>query len=379
MQKKHVCAALFIDLKSAFDTIDPQILVAKLEHIGVRGKMLGVIEDYLKNRKQYVRNGDAESILMEVLIGVPQGSVLGPLLFIIFINDIPNSCSMSAALFADDAVFIVHKKSLKTLERNLNQNAKQLFNWLITNKLTLNFGKTKYMIFHNKHDQKSLKRIKKFKLNINKCCIKQVSEFKYLGIIFDHKLKWQDHIESLCIKLSKAAGMIYKLKRVAPKSVIKMVYYSIVDSHIRYGITSYGSAKSTALDRLVAIHTKIIKYMKDSNESLSHAFSNLGILSIPNLYKFEVIKLVYNIRNGASPTAFKDFIHILNHSHGTRSRIMGNYNIPQPNTERDKTSIKYQGAISWNSLPTELKTCSNKIKFLESLKLHLLQSQDESD
>ena len=101
---------MFIDLKSAFDTIDPQILVAKLEHIGVRGKMLGVIEDYLKNRKQYVRNGDAESILMEVLIGVPQGSVLGPLLFIIFINDIPNSCSMSAALFADDAVFIVHKK-----------------------------------------------------------------------------------------------------------------------------------------------------------------------------------------------------------------------------------------------------------------------------
>ena len=174
---------------------------------------------------------------------------------------------MSAALFADDAVFIADDKNVKSLEKKLSQNAKHIFNWLITNKLTLNFGKTKYMIFHNKHDQKLLKKVKKFKLNINKYCIKQVSKFKYLGIIFDNKLKWLDHIESLCIKLSKAAGMIYKLKRVAPKSVIKMVYYSIVDSHIRYGITSYGSAKSSALDRLNAIHTKIIKYMKDSQES----------------------------------------------------------------------------------------------------------------
>ena len=339
--------------------------------------MLWVIQDYLKNRKQYVRNGDAESILMEVLIGVPQGSVLGPLLFIIFINDIVNCSSMSAALFADDAVFITDDNNVKALEKDLSQNAKQIFNWLITNKLSLNFGKTKYMIFHNKQDQKILKRIKKFKLNINKNCIKQVSEFKYLGIILDNKLKWHDHIESLCIKLSKAAGMIYKLKRVAPKSVVKMVYYSIVDSHIRYGITSYGSAESTALDRLVAIHTKIIKYMKDPNESIPQALSNMGILSIPTLYKFEIIKQVYNIRNGTAPNVFKNYIHILNHTHGTRSRILENYNIPQPNTERDKKSIKYQGAISWNSLPAELKTCSNKSKFFESLKAHLIESPGE--
>ena len=158
LQKKHVSAALFIDLKSAFDTIDPQILVSKLEHIGVRGKMLLVIEDYLKNRKQYVRNGDVESIILEVLIGVPQGSILGPLLFIIFINDILKCCSMSAALFADDAVFIVDDKNVKSLEKKLSQNTKQIFNWLIANKLTLNSGKTKYMIFRSKHDAKLLKK-----------------------------------------------------------------------------------------------------------------------------------------------------------------------------------------------------------------------------
>ena len=138
--------------------------------------MLWLIEDYLKNRKQYVKNGDVDSMLLDVLIGVPQGSVLGPLLFIIFINDIIDCCSMRAALFADDAVFIAEEKSVKLLERNLNQNTKQIFNWLITNKLTLNFTKTKYMIFHNKRDSNSLKNIKKFKLNINEYCVKQVSQ-----------------------------------------------------------------------------------------------------------------------------------------------------------------------------------------------------------
>ena len=339
--------------------------------------MLSVIQDYLKNRKQYVKIGDIDSILMDVLIGVPQGSVLGPLLFLIFINDISNSCAMSVALFADDAVFIAEDKSVKALEKKINLNAKHIFNWLTANKLTLNFSKTKYMLFHNLRDKGNLKRIKKFRLNINKYCIKQVSEFKYLGIIFDNQLKWQNHIEHLCIKLSKAAGMIYKLKNVAPKSVVKLVYYSIVDTHLRYGITTYGSARSSTLDRLNSIHDRIIKYMKNRNESISQGFFSLEILDIQSLYKYELIKLIFKMRNGVTPNAFKNFIHRTNHRFGTRSRNLGDYVLPHPNTERDKSSIKYQGAICWNSLPPHLKKCTNKIKFLQLLKSHLLFTQNE--
>ena len=178
----------------------------------------------------------------------------------------------------------------------------------------------------------------------------------------------------MCVKLSKAAGVIYKLKKVAPKSVLKMVYYSIVDSHLRYGITVWGTAKGTAFERLKTIHRKIIKYMKSNSETIADAMSNLKILNIDNLYRFEVNKLVYQMKQGSVPDAFQNFINSINHRYGTRARNIGNFDVPHPNTERDKTSIKYQGAINWNSLPAALKACETKQKFLDSLKTHYLEN-----
>ena len=150
IEKQKICVALFIDLiKSAFDTINPHILLSKLDHYGIRGCALQLLSSYLINRKQIILSDDVKSELLEVLCGVPQGSVLGPLLFILYINDLATCCNLLSLLFADDAVLTQSDESIKRLQANLNKELKQLQKWFITIKLTLNLSKTKFMLFSN--------------------------------------------------------------------------------------------------------------------------------------------------------------------------------------------------------------------------------------
>ena len=165
IEKKKVCVALFIDLKSAFDTIDPQILVTKLHHYGIQGNALQILSSYLTNRKQLIKSDGVVSELLNVVCGVPQGSVLGPLLFILYINDINRCCELDALLFADDAVLTLSHESLKVLQNRFNKEVTRLHQWFITNKLTLNHKKNKFMLFSK---LKKKNKEKKFKININK-------------------------------------------------------------------------------------------------------------------------------------------------------------------------------------------------------------------
>jgi len=167
LEKKKVCAILFIDLKSAFDTIDPVILTKKLDHYGIRGNFLSLLTSYLQGRKQYIKSGDIESALLPVICGVPQGSVLGPLLFILYINDVSNNRNLETSLYADDAALLHADSKLKSLKVKLNSELSALNDWFISNKLTLNLSKTKYMLIANKNKLTKKER-KKFKLTIGK-------------------------------------------------------------------------------------------------------------------------------------------------------------------------------------------------------------------
>ena len=195
--------AIFIDLKKAFDTVDHKILLQKLEHYRIRGTSNLWFENYLSDRKQFVSINGVQSDTVSMICGVPQGSVLGPLLFLIFINDLPNATEFLTLLFADETTFQMSGVNINLLFENANLELEKASNWFRANKLTLNVKKTKFMIFSDTKNQTSLQDLI---LKIGDKAIEQIGTnckdkyFKFVGIVLDDKLSWEGHVQHICKK-----------------------------------------------------------------------------------------------------------------------------------------------------------------------------------
>ena len=200
--KKNVIG-VFIDLKKAFDTVNHKILLQKLEHYGIRGMLLNWFESYLTDRKQYVFYNGVSSDLKTISCGVPQGSVLGPLLFLIYINDLPNiSDKLQFFLFADDTNIYYESNDLKNLEKTVNEELKKLSLWLNLNRLALNISKTNFVIFRSSQKVPN----HSVTLLMNKKALLQKDHVKYLGVLLDQHLSWKYHIKSVALKVSRGLG-----------------------------------------------------------------------------------------------------------------------------------------------------------------------------
>ena len=231
------------------------------------------------------------------------------------------------------------------------------------------------MIFHKKKGCKFKKMIKKFKINVNNYCIKQADEFKYVGVIVDNKLNWHKHIEYLCTHVSKAAGVIYRLKPKLPNSALKLVYHSLISSKLRYGAAAWGSAKSTALRKLNVLNNKAVKNFKRASESLSSTYHRMNFFTCGSLYDIETAKFMFSLKEGKLPEEFSHFVEPISHNHYTRATAQEKYKLPQPRTDLGKSSIKFQGVKVWNNLPTYIRKEKNRNSFNKNLKSYLLQQQ----
>jgi len=245
---------IYCDLSKAFDTVDHVILLSKLYHYGVRGVLYSWIENYLYERKQFTVVNNLSSNICDVSRGVPQGSVLGPLLFLIYINDIYNSVpNQKLKLFADDTNVFIVGPNLKILEVEANMCLKNMEMWFCANKLSLNIDKTCYMVFgcNSKCEIDA-----SLNLYINNKRISKVSNCKYLGIIIDDSLKFEDHVDYVYNKIIRFSSIIYKLRNIIPKYVLSNLYYAFIHPCISYGIEVYANTSKASLDKLIKLTIK---------------------------------------------------------------------------------------------------------------------------
>ena len=299
---------------------------------------------------------------MEVSDGVPQGSALGPLFFLIYINDLPNCTNLHVTLYADDACLSFYHSDPLELEKVVNCELVNVKNWLNSNKLFINHSKSNFLIF-------TKKRVKhRFSICLDNIEIKQAHHTKYLGVIINDKLDWKDHVSFLKSKLSRSSYIIWKLKPFVDRATLKSVYYSLVYSHLHYCISSWGSASQSNINSLVTLQKRIIRTIscQPARSHTNPLFLELEILKLEDIYKLEVAKLMFKHEKKCTISSSINVVNLsLCHKHNTRLSSNHNYFLNQPRTNLGLRSFSYAGPKIWQCVPTEFK---DKIKAFSSFK-----------
>ena len=334
--KKLYTVALFLDIQKAFDSVDKTILLLKLEKYGIRGLPLKLIDSYLTSRKQYVALNDHESNLSDVIKGVPQGSVLGPLLFNIFIDDISNISNCKTALFADDSIFYVTDNNFDACIAKLRLVVDNISSWLLNNKLIPNTSKTKLMMLTPKIYQ--VLPVIEFDGNL----LEWVDSFKYLGLYIDNKLLFSTHASYINRRMAGLLGVIYSLSKFLPQATLITIYHSIVIPVISYNIVIWGGIANMHLDpiriKMNKILRIILKVKFDENRipimPINHMYKVLNLLKLNDFYKFNLLKFLHFILYNNEVTFMKYFSALLpTHTYDTRNTKI---NLPEVRLEIEK-------------------------------------------
>lgn len=339
-------AATFIDLSKAFDTVDHNILYKKLYYNGIRGLALDLIKSYLSNRTQKVKLQNILSDEKTIELGVPQGTVLGPLLFTIYINDIFENDSLIFA-YADDTVVLAVGKTWKNVQNIMNDKLAKINGWFLDNKLTVNTQKTEFVTFGCYEDSLPIN----MNIHMNNISIVRKEKFKYLGVILDQNVKWDLQINKL---ISKCRYFLYICKKLQhlPLKILQTIYNGFVYSILNYGISIWGGAYPTALQYLISLQNKFITLLKSDK-----------IPTLEQLYKAKCILHHYESLN----------LLFTESTSRTRHKTIS---LPICKKTVFKKNSRYNAIYYFNRLTNELKDLkiSDKGKFKKIL-LFIKQSQ----
>ena len=303
-----------MDLSKAFDTIDHDILIYKLKRYGIRGLALSWIIDYLSNRKQYVLFKSSKSQNSNIVCGVPQGSILGPLLFLVYINDITNtSKTLKFILFADDTNIFYSHENLEILFNTLNTEIDNVSQWFICNKLSLNISKTNFIRFKPTASQNNYNR---YNINIDGLSLTEVRSTKFLGITIDSSLSWSDHIHNIHTTVSRTIGILYRLKNFISQNSLVILYNALILPYITYCNIVWGNCGSTKINPILTLQKRAVRLIT-SSQYLSPSnplFRQLKTLKIEDLHTFQTAVFMHKYTTNRLPKIFDGFFHSEFHS-----------------------------------------------------------------
>ena len=377
LDNKMYSCGVFIDLEKAFDTVNHQILLSKLNNYGIRGVANQWFSSYLSNRYQSVVLNGEISTRKPITCGVPQGSILGPLLFLIYINDMYLAVQSSTVYhFADDTNLMCSSTSLKKLRIAVNKDLNLLYEWLCANRLSVNTGKTEFIVFRPPRHNPAVRLTLKF----NKIKLFESTKIKYLGLILDNKLNWKAHITELRKKLGRAVGMLYKIRTLCPTSVLRSLYFSLFNSHLTYGLAVWSSASNSEINKIKSLQKKAIRaisMLRTQDDSInSRNFYDLKLLNVDDQIIFQKSSLMWDYDHNILPSSLTECFTRSSrvHNYFTRGALRGNLHHKKVNTLKfGIKSFKYQGIQILNNLKKLDIYCNTNIKskFLKHYKAYL--------
>lgn len=369
--------SIFCDLSKAFDVLGHDILLYKMSNLGIRGIAHTWFRNYLSNRSQFVQIDTTKSSVRSITHGVPQGSILGPLLFLIYVNDIQHSTTAKILSFADDTSLVISANNTADLITSANNALSEIYTWFCSNKLYLNLNKTTYMTLSTA--QKKI-HIPEDTIKIGNTSIIRSQSAKFLGVHIDEHLTWKTHLSQINKKISSALYAMKQVKHIIPAQSLRTLYHALIHPHLTYGILAWGNADPTNINNTFLLQKRALRTMHNA-EYRSHTeplFKKSNILKLNDLVQQQIAAFTFDLHNKRTPPSFNTLLKYTRDINTRSTRSTEIFYVPTPHNKFLEKLPPFNFPKIANKFHQYIHSSKSRKSLTKKIKLEFVQHYSET-